>query len=56
MLRTVIDRVKEKIKEISPGLPPGVSIVPSYDRSTLIREAIGTLDRALIEAAIVVGH
>ncbi len=50
----VIDRVKEKIKEISPGLPPGVNILPSYDRSTLIKEAIGTLDRALIEVAIVV--
>ena len=53
--QNVIDRVKEKIKEISSGLPNGVSIVPSYDRSTLIKEAIGTLDRALIEAAIVVG-
>lgn len=50
----VIDRIKEKIKEISPGLPPGVEIVTSYDRSTLIKEAIGTLDRALIEAAITV--
>jgi Cu(I)/Ag(I) efflux system membrane protein CusA/SilA len=50
----VIDLVKEKIKEISPGLPPGVEIVTSYDRSTLIKEAIGTLDRALIEAAITV--
>ena len=52
--RDVIDRVKEKIKEISPGLPEGMHIVPSYDRSTLITEAVGTLERALIEAAIVV--
>jgi Cu(I)/Ag(I) efflux system membrane protein CusA/SilA len=52
--KEVIDRVKEKILEISPGLPPGVKIIPSYDRSTLIEEAIGTLNRALIEAAIVV--
>ncbi len=50
----VIDRVKEKIKEISPGLPPGVSIVPSYDRSTLIHEAVGTLERALLEASLTV--
>jgi Cu(I)/Ag(I) efflux system membrane protein CusA/SilA len=50
----VIDLVKEKIKEISPGLPPGVEILTSYDRSILIKEAIGTLDRALIEAAITV--
>ncbi len=52
--RNVIDRVKEKIKEITPGLPEGVHIVPSYDRSTLIKEAVGTLERALIEAGIVV--
>ncbi|MEW6506197.1 MAG: CusA/CzcA family heavy metal efflux RND transporter [Bacteroidota bacterium] len=52
--QNVIQRVKEKIKEISPGLPPGVEIISSYDRSTLIAEAIGTLDRALIEAAITV--
>lgn len=52
--KTVIDRVKEKIKEISPGLPEGVEIKTSYDRSTLIKEAISTLERALLEAAIVV--
>jgi Cu(I)/Ag(I) efflux system membrane protein CusA/SilA len=50
----VINRVKEKIKEISPGLPPGVEIMTSYDRSTLITEAVGTLERALIEASITV--
>lgn len=50
----VIERVKEKIKEISPGLPPGVEIITSYDRSTLITEAVGTLERALIEASITV--
>ncbi len=50
----VIDRIKEKIKEISSGLPSGVEIVTSYDRSTLIKEAVGTLERALIEASITV--
>jgi copper/silver efflux system protein len=50
----VIDRIKEKIKEISPGLPSGIEIVTSYDRSTLIKEAVGTLERALIEASITV--
>src|ERR1700685_962967 len=34
--KEVIDRVKQKIKEIEPGLPPGVHIVPFYDRSQLI--------------------
>ncbi len=50
----VIEKVKEKIKEITPGLPPGVEIVTSYDRSTLIKEAVGTLERALVEASITV--
>ena len=36
----VIDRVKAKIKEIEPGLPAGVKIVPIYDRSELIRRSI----------------
>lgn len=52
--KNLIDRIKAKIEEIKPGLPPGVEIVPSYDRSTLIREAVGTLERALIEASITV--
>lgn len=52
--QVIIDRIKSKIEEIKPGLPPGVEIVPSYDRSTLIKESIGTLERALLEAAIVV--
>ena len=51
----VIERVKDKIKEITPGLPDGVEIVSSYDRSTLISEAVGTLERALIESSITVG-
>ena len=52
--RDVIDRVKQRIEEIKPGLPPGVDVVASYDRSTLIEAAIGTLNRALIEASIIV--
>ena len=32
----VIERVKAKLKEIEPGLPPGVKIVTAYDRSELI--------------------
>jgi len=52
--RAVIERVKQKIKDITPGLPEGVEISASYDRSTLIEAAVGTLERALIEAAIVV--
>jgi len=52
--KEVIDRVKEKIREISPGLPGGVAIKTAYDRSDLILAAVGTLKSALLEAALVV--
>ncbi len=51
---TVIDRVKAKLEQIEPGLPEGVKIVPIYDRSGLIRRAIGTLKSTLIEVMITV--
>jgi Cu(I)/Ag(I) efflux system membrane protein CusA/SilA len=50
----VIDRVKAKIKEISPGLPDGVRIVPVYDRSELILRAIDTLKSTLLEVIVTV--
>jgi copper/silver efflux system protein len=50
----VIARVKEKIAGLQAGLPPGVTIVPFYDRSALIERAVATLRRALIEETIVV--
>jgi len=50
----VIDRVREKIRALEPGLPPGVRIVSFYDRSALIERAVRTLKRALIEETIVV--
>ena len=50
----VIERVKEKIKSLQAGLPAGVTIVPFYDRSSLIERAVHTLKRALIEETIVV--
>jgi Cu(I)/Ag(I) efflux system membrane protein CusA/SilA len=50
----VIQRVKAKIEEIKPSLPPGVEIVPTYDRSTLIKESIATLTEELKSALIVV--
>ncbi|MDP1675914.1 MAG: CusA/CzcA family heavy metal efflux RND transporter [Bacteroidota bacterium] len=52
--KDVIDRVKKRIEEISPGLPEGVKIKASYDRSSLIMAAVDTLKGALIEEAIVV--
>src|SRR2546426_8678307 len=50
----VINRVKERIRELEAGLPPGVKIVSFYDRSALIERAVHTLKRALIEEAVVV--
>jgi Cu(I)/Ag(I) efflux system membrane protein CusA/SilA len=50
----VIAGIKKKIEEIKPSLPPGVRIVPTYDRSTLIYRAIDTLREKLLEESIVV--
>ncbi len=51
---TVIDRVKAKIDQVAVSLPAGVEIVTTYDRSTLVGESVATLERTLIEEAIVV--
>ena len=50
----VIENIKEKISEISSGLPTGVEIKTVYDRSDLIHRAINNLNRTLIEEAIIV--
>jgi Cu(I)/Ag(I) efflux system membrane protein CusA/SilA len=50
----VIDRVKAKIKQVEPGLPKGVKIVPIYDRSDLIRRSIANLKSTLLEILITV--
>src|SRR5213595_1816259 len=50
----VIDGVKRKIDNIKSSLPPGVRIVPTYDRSELIHRAIGTLREKLIEESLIV--
>ncbi|MBY0560104.1 efflux RND transporter permease subunit [Hyphomicrobium sp.] len=51
---TVIDNVKERLKEIAPSLPAGTTIVPVYDRSELIHRAIETLKSTLFEESLVV--
>jgi Cu(I)/Ag(I) efflux system membrane protein CusA/SilA len=50
----VIRGVKEKLAEIAPGLPAGVTIETVYDRSELIERAIATLKTTLIEESIIV--
>src|SRR4051812_17020488 len=47
--KDVIDAVKARIAQITPGFPPGVTIVPFYDRSNLIEQAVDTLRTALVE-------
>jgi copper/silver efflux system protein len=50
----VIHNLKEKISEVSAGLPQGVSIEAVYDRSDLIHRAIDTLKHTLLEESIIV--
>jgi len=58
----VIERVKQRIREIAPGLPKKtladgsvsqVQIVPFYDRTTLIHETLNTLKDALIDEILI---
>ena len=50
----VIERIKAKLKEVAPGLPPGVSVVPVYDRSELILRSIDNLRHTLMEELAIV--
>ncbi len=50
----VINGVKRKLKELKPGLPAGIEIVPIYDRSGLIHDSLNTLRDKLIEESIIV--
>jgi len=49
-----IDAVKAKLETLKPSLPPGVEIVPTYDRSSLIKRAVDNLQEKLIEEFVVV--
>src|SRR5207247_11320326 len=51
---TVINGIKQKLAEIKLSLPPGVEVVAGYDRSGLIHASIETLQRDLLEEAIIV--
>ena len=50
----VIERVKARLEEITPALPKGVHIVPTYDRSDLIHRAIAVLREKLVEESVIV--
>ncbi|MBW8067674.1 MAG: CusA/CzcA family heavy metal efflux RND transporter, partial [Ferrovum sp.] len=49
-----VSRVRDRLEEIKAGLPPGVEIRVTYDRSNLIRQAIRTLRIKLLEEFLVV--
>lgn len=49
-----IEAVKRKLEQLKPGLPPGVEIVPTYDRSQLIQRSVRNLTGKLAEEFIVV--
>jgi Cu(I)/Ag(I) efflux system membrane protein CusA/SilA len=50
----VIDRIKAKLEEIRPALPPGVRVVTTYDRSDLIRASVRTLTENLLQVMVIV--
>ena len=49
-----IDAVKAKLESLKSSLPAGVEVVPTYDRSSLIRRAVDNLGRKLVEEFLVV--
>ena len=52
--RTVVENVKERVEQVKKTLPAGVELVPFYDRTELIDRAIYTVEKNLIEGAILV--
>ncbi|MBC9797092.1 CusA/CzcA family heavy metal efflux RND transporter [Sinomicrobium weinanense] len=51
---TVVDNVKERVAEIEKILPEGLKIVPFLDRTKMVDNAIGTVEKNLIEGALIV--
>ncbi len=50
----IVAGIKQRLTELQPTLPPGVTISAFYDRSDLIGRAVGTVEKALLEATILV--
>ena len=50
----VVEGVKQRLEEIQPSLPEGMSVDVFYDRSDLITRAVGTVESALLEATVLV--
>ena len=52
--RTVVERVKERVEQIKKTLPKGVELVPFYDRTELVDRTIHTVEKNLLEGALLV--
>ena len=50
----IVAGIKQRLEELQPTLPPGVTVKPFYDRSDLIGRAVGTVEKALLEATVLV--
>lgn len=50
----VVDGVTQKLEELKPTLPKGVSISVFYNRAELVKKAVGTVSTALLEATVIV--
>jgi Cu(I)/Ag(I) efflux system membrane protein CusA/SilA len=50
----VTDRVKARLKEIEPGLPSGIKVVPVYDRSDLIHRTVSNAQLTILEVVVTV--
>ena len=52
--RTVAQAVAKKLEEIGPTLPPGITVTTSYDRTTLVEKTLATVEKNLVEGALLV--
>ncbi|QWD64728.1 efflux RND transporter permease subunit [Polynucleobacter sp. MWH-UH2A] len=52
--RLLVDSIEEKLKEISPRLPKGMTVNTFYNRGELVSRAAGTVTKALLEATVLV--
>lgn len=50
----VVARVKDKIRDIQSSLPPGVRIVPFYDRASFVDRVLSTVRKNLVEGGLLV--
>ncbi|MDH3691039.1 MAG: CusA/CzcA family heavy metal efflux RND transporter [Gammaproteobacteria bacterium] len=52
--RAVAKAVGEQLEEIRPSLPPGITVTPVYDRTGLVEKTLATVQKNLVEGALLV--